>query len=147
MHALLLAVVLACALPVVPAAAQETWHAARALRPGEVIGEADLLVRAPARPLARALPADRPIAGLEVRRRVAAGRALTEADVGPRLVVQANAPVRMIWAANGIRLEMAGRALEGGGAGETIRVLNTATSRTVRGTVQPDGSVLAEATP
>ncbi|CAH2605448.1 Flagella basal body P-ring formation protein FlgA (plasmid) [Rhodovastum atsumiense] len=130
-------------LPAAKVRADEIWHAARALQRGEVVQEGDLTARLPARAMRNGLPGSVAVVGLEMRRRVAAGTPLTDRDIGPRLAVQANAVVRMVWQGPGMRLEMTGRALEAGSTGETIRVLNTATSRTVQGTVREDGSVMA----
>jgi flagellar basal body P-ring formation protein FlgA len=134
-----------CLLPTLASAAtQPIWHAARTLRPGDIVQDDDVVARPPLRPVIGGLSADQPLAGLEMRRYVATGRPLTDRDVGPRMSVRANTDVRMIWQATGIRLEMIGRALEGAAPGNTVRVLNTSSSRTVRGIAQEDGSVLAD---
>jgi flagella basal body P-ring formation protein FlgA len=143
-----LAVAALVALLLAPAAhAQEVWHAARTLMPGDVLAEGDVTPRALPRPLAGTLPADRNIVGMEMRRRVIANHPLTDRDLGQRLVVHANAPVRVLWGGGALVLAMDGRALESGTVGESIRVLNTATSRTVHGTVQEDGTVVADGNP
>jgi flagella basal body P-ring formation protein FlgA len=120
------------------------WVATHTLVAGDVLQDDDVQARVPARAAPWAVPADRVVTGQEMRRRVAVGTPLNEHDYGPRPAVRANAAVRMLWQATGISLEITGRALEAGAPGEQIRVLNTATSRTVRGIVQPDGSVLAQ---
>ena len=55
--------------------------------------------------------------------------------------MKSNTPVNVVWKAGALSLELAGRALEAGAVGDEIRVLNTMTSRTIRGTVVGDGMV------
>ena len=130
-----------------PARAQDVWHAARALLPGEIVQPADVAARAPTRRVPGAIETTRALEGLEMRRRVPTGAMLTDRDIGPRLAVQKNAQVRVRWQVEGLRLELDGRALDAGAPGETIRVLNTTTSRTIRGTVREDGSVVVGGAP
>lgn len=144
---------LAVALSVVPllgptaACAEPLWHATRIIAPGEIVGRADVELKEEARPRFGALPQAQSPVGLEAKRRIAFGRILTERDVGRPSVVHANAPVRVIWNSPGIVMELQARALESGAAGDTIRLLNTMTSRTIRGVVHADGSVTAVAEP
>jgi flagella basal body P-ring formation protein FlgA len=127
--------------------AEDVWHATRMLVAGEVVQPADIIARAPVRPVPGAIAASRAIAGLEMRRRLPTGAVLTDRDIGPRLAVRKNAQVRVLWRTEGLQLEMAGRALDPGAPGETVRVLNTSTARTVRGTVREDGSVVVGGVP
>ena len=140
--------VLAMVFALVPVARADTvWYATHLLEPGAVVHAGDVEARTPRWQVAGALPATQAIEGLEMRRRVLGGHELSTRDVGPPLLVQANAPVVVLWRTDGLAMEMSGRALEAGSAGEVIRILNTGSSRTIRGTVQPDGTVLAEGAP
>jgi flagella basal body P-ring formation protein FlgA len=135
------------AVSATPALAAEAWYATRTLLPGDIVREDDIMVRTPQRPLPDLLPPDRPVAGLEVKRRVYADRALTERDVGPRSAVKVNTPVQVLWRTGALTLSMQGKALESGAVGDEIRILNTASNRTVRGTVAADGVVEVKAVP
>ena len=124
-----------------PAGAQEVWHAVRNLLPGDIVRSDDVTAQVDTRPVTDAVPATRDVTGLEVKRRVYAGRDLTKRDVGTRTAVKANTTVTVLWTSGDISLELEGRALEDGAVGDEIRVLNPASSRTIRGTVVGDGMV------
>ena len=130
--------ILAAALP---AFADDVWHATRTLMPGDTVRAEDVVAHAPVRPVPDAVPASQAVIGLEVKRRLSDGRVLTGRDVGPRSAVKSNTPVNVVWKDGGLSLELAARALEPGAIGDEIRVLNTMTSRTIRGTVVGDGMV------
>ena len=124
-----------------PAFADDVWHATRTLMPGDTLRAEDVVAHAPVRPVPDAVPASKVVIGLEVKRRLSDGRVLTERDVGPRSAVKSNTPINVLWKAGALSLELAGRSLEAGAVGDEIRVLNTMTSRTIRGTVVGDGMV------
>ena len=130
-----------------PAMAEDVWVAARALLPGDILGDDDVTARTLPRPRSDAVPATNNLVGMEVRRRVPAGAPLGNRDVGPRALVKANATVTVIWNVGTLSLSMQGRALQAGALGEEIRVLNTNSSRTVRGTVRARGQVEGKAMP
>lgn len=130
-----------------PAMAEDVWVAARALVPGDILGDDDVTARPLPRPRSDTVAATNDLVGMEVRRRVAAGMPLTTRDVGARSLVKANATVTVIWNVGTLSLSMQGRALQAGALGEEIRVLNTTTSRTVRGTVLASGQVEVKAAP
>ncbi len=130
-----------------PAMAEEIWFAARSLVPGEIIGDGDVAAHEEIRRRTDTVPASRDLVGMEVRRRVTSGNVVTARDIGPRSLVRANTVVTVIWNTGSLSLSMQGRALESGAAGDEIRVLNTATSRTVRGTVLASGQVEVKAIP
>jgi flagellar basal body P-ring formation protein FlgA len=129
------------------ARAEEFWHAAQPLEPGEILHEGAIALRAEAHPPLGALAADENPLGLEVRHRIAFGRPLTGRDVGRPTLVRGNTLVRVLWHSGPMSIEMQGRALENGSAGDEVRVLNTMTSRTIRGTVMADGTVEIPSTP
>ncbi len=137
----------AALLAAAPALADPLWHATRTISQGEIVGRGDVELRPETHVHYGALPASQSPVGLEAKYRIAAGRVLRERDVGRPALVHANALVRVIWTSPGIAMEMQARALESGSAGDTIRVLNTMTSRTIKGVVLPDGSVNAGGAP
>jgi flagella basal body P-ring formation protein FlgA len=124
-----------------PAAADDIWHTTRALLPGDVVRDDDVASRSDAHPAPDAVPAAREVTGLEVKRRVYAGRPLTVHDIGPRSAVRANTTVTVLWRTGALSLELQGRAMEDGAIGDEIRVLNPASLRTIRGTVVGDGMI------
>lgn len=121
--AALLALVLLC-MPG-PAPAQEAV-ATRTLRPGTVLSGADL--RAAGAGAGARIAA---LVGLETRRAIYAGRPVLDADLGPPTVVRRNAVVTMVYRDGALAIRAEGRALDPGGAGERIRVINLASRQTV----------------
>ncbi|MEN8919694.1 MAG: flagellar basal body P-ring formation chaperone FlgA [Octadecabacter sp.] len=81
------------------------------------------------------------VVGLEVRRAVYAGRAITFDDLGAPTLVERNQMVRLIFETGGLVIATDGRALERGGFGDYVRVINRNSRTTVSGEVQQDGSV------
>ena len=125
----------------VPAHAGEVWHATHELMPGDIVQQGDVAPGPLERIWPGALPSTTPIIGLEVKRYISPRRPLVDRDVGPRSLVKANTPVTVLWREGGLSLELNGRALEDGASGDEIRVLNPATSRTIRGYVVGEGMV------
>jgi len=137
----LLAAVLLLAGGCLPAAADEIWHATKTLMPGDVMREDDVESKTDAHPAADAVPSAREVTGLELKRRVYAGRPLSTHDIGPRSAVRANTNVTVLWRTGALSLELQGRAMEDGAIGDEVRVLNPASLRTIRGTVVGDGMI------
>lgn len=145
MHIAKAAAALACAalLATAPAAsAREIWHAARMLLPGDILRADDARVvdLPPGRERSDMLDAERPLVGLEVKRRIAAGAPLNQRDIGARDLVHASQPVRVFWKLDGMTLELQGRALESGAAGAEVRISNTRSGRTIRAFVVAEGT-------
>lgn len=125
----------------IPAHAEDMWHAARTLMPGDVLRQEDVVARPLLRPYPGALPSTQQVVGLEVKHYVSMNRPLVARDVGQRSAVKANTEVTVMWKLGDLSLELDGRALEEGAIGDEIRVLNPGTSRTIRGTVVGDGMI------
>jgi flagella basal body P-ring formation protein FlgA len=130
-----------------PATAEEFWQASRTLLPGDTVRIDDVEAKTPLRSGADNVPTTRDVVGLEIKRRVYSGRPLTTRDIGPRSAVKANTPVAVFWSVGALSLQLDGRALETGAIGDAIRVLNPATSRTIRATVVGEGTVNVRAEP
>ncbi|MEM1383322.1 MAG: flagellar basal body P-ring formation chaperone FlgA [Pseudomonadota bacterium] len=113
--------VVAALLAAVPAVAQEVV-ATRTLRAGQVLGADDLRVV----PSAGVGAAQRmqEMVGQETRRAIFAGREVHRGDLGPPTLVARNAIVTMHYRNGGLGIRTEGRALEAGGLGEPIRVMN-----------------------
>ena len=95
-------------------------------------------------PATRATPADAiteldALVGMSARRALAADRPLRPADVMVTPLVKRGEPVTLLFQSGSVRITLRGRALEDGGAGETIRVLNSDSERTVEAMVEGPG--------
>lgn len=82
--------------------------------------------------------------GLETKVTLYAGRPVFPQDVGPPAVVLPNQLVTLIYQTGGLRIEVDGRALGRGGAGDRIRIMNLSSRSTLFGEVQPSGIVLVK---
>ena len=81
------------------------------------------------------------VVGLEARVSLYAGRPVLQAHVGPAALVERNQIIALIFEEGGLRITSEGRALDRGGLGERIRVMNLASHTTLFGAVRPDGAV------
>ena len=110
--------------------------ATRTLRPGDIVAASDLQ---------GVSPGDAPelsaLIGLEVRRAVYVGRPISQEDLGPPTLVTRNTLVAMHFAAGGLGIRTEGRALDSGGLGERVRVMNLASRQVVTATVAAPGLV------
>lgn len=133
-----------CVLAVLaaPAAWGETLLAARTLRANTVIGPADVTVSDSAAPGALSRPDD--ALGLETRVTVYAGRPLHAADLGPPAMIERNQIVPLLYRRGALSIETEARALERGGAGARIRVMNLDSKATLTATVTPTGAALVD---
>jgi len=80
--------------------------------------------------------------GLEARVAIYPGRPIRAADLGPRATVERNQIVPMAYRARGLAILTEGRALQRGGVGDAIRVMNLTSRTTVTGQIAPDGMVV-----
>lgn len=103
--------------------------AARTLRPGTVLAASDLRAEPGAEDRLGAL------LGLEVRRAIYVDRPVRAGDLGPETLVRRNAIVTMLYRDRGLAIRTEGRALDAGGAGERIRVMNLASRQPVAAVV------------
>jgi flagella basal body P-ring formation protein FlgA len=79
--------------------------------------------------------------GQEARVTLYAGRPIRPGDLGPPATVDRNQIVTLAYEASGLGILTEGRALERGGTGDVIRVMNVASRSTVSGQIDADGSV------
>ncbi len=121
-----------------PAPAQEVL-ATHTLRVGTVLEEGDLKV--PGGDEARGWELIAALVGLETRRAIYTGRPVVAADLGPPTLVRRNAVVVMLYSDRGLGIRTEGRALDSGGAGEVVRVLNLTSRRPVLATVTGENQV------
>ncbi len=88
------------------------------------------------RPL-RTLPAEvvrdvGALLGLETRRRLPAGRPVRRDDVGPPRLVRRGDPVTVVYRSGALELLLTARALEDGGLGQVVRLINPDSGRGLR---------------
>ncbi len=79
--------------------------------------------------------------GLEARVTLYPGRPILQAQLGPPALVERNQVVRMVFSRGALAIAAEGRALDRGGIGERIRVMNLSSKQIVTGAVRGDGSI------
>ena len=84
------------------------------------------------------------LVGLEARVTIYQGRPLRPAQVGPPALIERNQIVTLVYLRGGLTITAEARALGRAGAGETVRVMNTASRAIVSGTVTQAGIVVAQ---
>lgn len=134
--------IIALALCLAPPVAAETLVAAHTIRAQAIVGPDDLALSDATLPGALTDPAD--AIGLEARVVLYAGRPIRPGDLGPPATVTRNQTVTLLYRKGGLTIATEGRALGRGGAGDAIRVMNTASRSTVTGTVTDTGAVLVD---
>lgn len=122
--------------------AADTVVAARSLRAGHVLGIRDVNLAQTS--VAGAIIDLRAAVGKQLTRNVYQGKPLMPDDLRPPFVIDRNQLVSLHFAAGGLTIETAGRALDGGGVGETIRVMNESSRKTVLGRVRNDGIIVVQ---
>lgn len=111
----------------------ESVIATRAIRAGTILTADDVAAIPDSVPGTAQRPEE--VIGQEARRNLYAGRAILNADLGPPTLVKRNSRVAMIYRIPGLALRTEGRALESGGAGETVQVMNLSSRTKVFATV------------
>ncbi|MCA8928682.1 MAG: flagellar basal body P-ring formation protein FlgA [Alphaproteobacteria bacterium] len=108
----------------------------RTIPAGAVIAAEDVAlqpVRQP--PAADTLQSPGAAIGKEAQRSLYANRPIREHDIGPITLVERNARVTLRFRQGGLDLTTVGRALDRGGLGTIIRVMNLDSRRTIYGRV------------
>lgn len=115
----------------------------RSVMPGEVIKQSDITwVRYPAKRLsARAILSSTDLVGMTVRRPARTDKPITTTDVIAPVAVAKGDAVTMMVRTKAMVLTAAGKALENGGIGDTIRVLNPKSRQTVDAKIIRTGQV------
>ena len=122
------------------AAGADTVFAVRNLPAQTIIGPADVFVQDLDVPGAEARLDD--VIGREARTTIYKDRPVLAASIGAPTIVQRNQVVPLLFSAGALVISTEGRALDRGGAGDDIRIMNTTSRTTIRGTVLADGSVM-----
>jgi len=115
----------------------------RVIASGEVITKADLeWKKFPVRRLTRnAVVASSQLIGQTVKRAISANKLILQNDIMTPVVVSKGSIVLMTYKRGRLSLTMQGRALENGGTGDTIRLMNQKSKKTVFGVVVGDDAV------
>ena len=111
----------------------------RTLRPGTLITLQDLTIRDGQQMGAFDRITD--VAGQEARVALYAGRPIPFEAIGPPAIVNRNQIVPLSYQASGLRITTEGRAMERGGVGDRIRIMNLQSRATLFGLVQADGTI------
>ncbi len=82
--------------------------------------------------------------GKEIKRGVRAGNAIDAGDVQTQVMVAKGKTVTLTFAKGGIMLSTKGKALENGGLGDAVRVMNAQSKNVVEGTVTAPETVFVE---
>jgi flagella basal body P-ring formation protein FlgA len=79
--------------------------------------------------------------GQEARVTLYPGRAIRAADIGPPALVDRNQVILLVYNAGGLGITAEGRAMERGGEGDVIKVMNLASRQMIVGRVAKDGAI------
>lgn len=114
---------------------------AHAIERGARIERGDLVIEPRPAGAARGALAAEEAAGMEAARRLTAGSVVRAGDVLRPQLVRRGEQVTIRVVSGPLVITTAGRALTGGAAGETVRVVADSTSRTLDATVEGSGTV------
>jgi len=104
-------------------------RAAANLRAGAIITAEDLDIRGGAPEAIASYSAS--LVGLELKRNIYAGRAITKNDVKPPTLVKRNAIITVRYTKGPLLITTEGRALSAGAKGELIRIINLESKTTL----------------
>ncbi|AWK88255.1 flagellar basal body P-ring formation chaperone FlgA [Azospirillum thermophilum] len=109
----------------------------RRILPGEIIGDGDLTtVTMPMERLNDTVVTSREtLLGQASRRQLPPGRLIQTSAVGVPIVVQRNKQVSLVYEDGPLQLVARGRALQDGGVGEVVRVMNNSSNIVVTGVI------------
>lgn len=111
----------------------------RTIRPDTVITAQDLTIVKGQRPDAFDRVED--VVGQEARVALYMGRPVLLTSIGPPALVDRNEIVLLRYAQQGLVITTDGRALERGGVGDRVRIMNLSSRATLFGYVQADGTI------
>ncbi len=81
------------------------------------------------------------VIGLETRVAIYKGRPIVPQELGSPTIVERNQIVPLTVSVGALAISAEGRALDRGGVGDSVRVMNTSSRTTVSGVIRADGSV------
>lgn len=80
--------------------------------------------------------------GQEARVSIYPGRPVLSQNIGPAAKVDRNQTVTLRYVSNGLSIRTEGRALERGGVGDHIEVMNLVSRAKISGRIERDGSIV-----
>jgi flagella basal body P-ring formation protein FlgA len=112
--------------------------------PGSIISEGDIiLVDLPANQVGQNIITDpQKLIGMSAAWSLAANRPIRNTDVRRPILAKKGSLVTMTFTTPNMTLSATGRALENGSLGDTIRIVNTSSNKTVEGMVMADGNII-----
>jgi len=113
----------------------------RAVERGEVLSSSDFGTEEKNAAQARGAIEPQEADGMEATRRLAAGSVVRANDIMAPRLVRRGEPVTIYVRSNGLTITALGRALGNGAAGDRVRIVADATSRTLDGVVEGSGAV------
>jgi flagella basal body P-ring formation protein FlgA len=119
--------------------AADSLTTTRVIRAKTVLTKADVVVIAATVP--EALTDVDAAVGLEARVTLYPGRPLRRGDIGPPALVERNQIITLVYSVGGLGITTEGRALDRGGVGDSVSVMNLTSRKTVVGQLREDGSV------
>jgi len=114
--------------------------AARTLRARTILTAADVVlqksaVQGPVSDISQ-------VVGLEARVVIYQGRPISLSDVGPAAIIDRNQIVTLVYSNGPLLIRADGRSLGRAGIGDSIKVMNLTSRKTVRGIVDTTGAVV-----
>jgi flagella basal body P-ring formation protein FlgA len=113
----------------------------RTVERGEMLSASDFAVEQRAPGWARGATPVASAVGLQAAHRLGAGTVVRGADLMRPQLVKRGETVTIAFDTGGLKITTKGRALSGGGVGDPVRVMSTATNRTLDATVEGSGRV------
>lgn len=117
----------------------ETLVATRTIRSQSILSSTDVAMIQGDVPGTLQLPQD--AIGMEARVVLYAGRPIRVGDIGPPAIVERNQIVTLYFRRGPLTIAADARAMDRGGVGDLLRVINLASRNTVTGVVHSDGTV------
>jgi flagella basal body P-ring formation protein FlgA len=113
---------------------------------GDVIGSGDIEIRQQriTRDLVGYLSTEQDIVGQEARKNLAVGSKLRKSDLVSPQIIDRGQTVALIAQSSGLVVNMQGKALSNGAAGDRLMVKNLSSGRRIEGLVQRNGTVLIQ---
>jgi len=131
----------AAAGPATPPAPPAVPVLVRAIERGEILAASDFEAQPRSPGLATGALAPRDAAGREAVRNLSAGAVVRAGDVVTPRLVRRGEPVTVNVRSGGLTIATTARALGSGGMGDLVRVVTTATNRTLDAVVEGSGAV------
>jgi len=87
------------------------------------------------------------VAGMEVNTTIYADRPISLTQLANPAIIERNQLVTLVFWRSGLEIETDGRALDRGGVGSRVRVMNQTSRNTVIGVIVDDGRIIVGAAP